>query len=119
MVASPAGRPVDDAGTDPALTATLPRMSIEMPAAEVYRLANTLRGAAAEADEISLRLNETPHLGSDLQAAVESFLDSHRAAGRALAGELAWLGDTVASVADSWLRLDGSLVAPHGRATAE
>ena len=94
-------------------------MSIEMPAAEVYRLANTLRGAAGEADEIALRLEGTPVVGSDLRAAVEAFLESHRAAGRALAGELSWLGDTVAAVADSWLRLDGSLVAPHGRASAD
>jgi hypothetical protein len=94
-------------------------MSIEMPAAEVYRLANTLRGAAGEAEEIGIRLRETPDLGSDLRAAVESFLESHRAAGQALVGELAWLGDTVAAVADSWLRLDGSLVVPHGRARAE
>ena len=38
-------------------------------------------------------------------------------------GELSWLGDTVAAVADSWLRLDGTLlsgvVAPHGQVTAE
>ena len=54
-----------------------------------------------------------------LQAAVDAFLESHRAAGRALAGELAWLGDTVAAVADSWLRLDGALLAPHGRPPAE
>ncbi len=94
-------------------------MSIEMPAAEVYRLANTLRGAVGDAEEIGVRLRETPDVGSDLRTAVESFLESHRAAGRALAGELAWLGDTVASVADSWLRLDGSLVPSHGRARAE
>ena len=78
-----------------------------------------LVGAAGEADEIAVRLNVTPRVGSDLAAGVESFLESHRAAGRALAGELSWLGDTVAAVADSWLRLDGSLVAPHGRASAE
>jgi hypothetical protein len=94
-------------------------MSIEMPAAEVYRLANTLRGAAGDAEQIGDRLRETPDVGVDLRAAVESFLESHRAAGQALVGELAWLGDTVAAVADSWLRLDGSLVAPHGRARAE
>ena len=94
-------------------------MSIEMPAAEVYRLANTLRGAVGDAEEIGVRLRETPEVGGGLRAAVESFLESHRAAGRALVGELAWLGDTVAGVADSWVRLDSSLVAPHGRASAE
>jgi hypothetical protein len=94
-------------------------MSIEMPAAEVYALANTLRGAVGDAEEIGASLRRTPQVGSGLQAAVKTFLESHRAAGRALAGELAWLGDTVAVVADSWRHLDGSLLAPHGRARAE
>jgi hypothetical protein len=49
---------------------------------------------------------------------VDAFVDSHRAAGRAIAGELTWLGDTVAGVADSWLRLDGSLLGRHGGVTA-
>ena len=90
-------------------------MSIEMPAAEVYRLANTLRGAAGDAEEIGLRLRGTPDVGTGLQAAAENFLDSHREAGRAFAGELAWLGDTVAAVADSWLHLDAALLAPRRR----
>ncbi len=114
---------MDDAGTGPARTATLPRMSIEMPAAEVYRLANTLRGAVGDAEEIGLRLRDVPRVGGRTDAAVAAFLESHRAAGRALAGELSWLGDTVAAVADSWLRLDGTLlsgvVAPHGQVRAE
>jgi hypothetical protein len=94
-------------------------MSIQMPAAEVFALADTLRGAVADAEEVAVRLRGTPAVGAGLQPAVESFLESHRAAGRALAGELAWLGDAVATVADSWLRLDGSLLAPLGRAGAE
>jgi hypothetical protein len=89
-------------------------MSIEMPAAEVYALAAALRGAAADAEEIAVRLRGRPRVGGGLQTAVETFLDSHRSAGRVFAGELAWLGDTVAAVADSWLRLDGALLAPHG-----
>ena len=123
VAACPAAEPVDDDGTGRVPAATLPRMSIEMPAAEVYGLANTLRGAAGDAEEIAVRLRGAPRVGGDLQPAVGSFLESHRAAGRALAEELAWLGDTVAAVADSWLRLDGSLlggvVAPHGRLRAE
>jgi hypothetical protein len=35
----------------------------------------------------------------------------------AVAGELRWLGGTVAAVADSWLGLDGSLLAPPGEVT--
>ena len=92
-------------------------MSIEMPAAEVHQLAATLRGAAGGAEEIGVRLSGAPRVGAALDAAVQAFLDSHRAAGRALAGELGWLGDTVAAVADSWLRLDGDLLARHRRMT--
>jgi|tagenome__1003787_1003787.scaffolds.fasta_scaffold19923557_2 hypothetical protein len=95
-------------------------MSIEMPAAEVYRLANTLRGAVGDAEEIGARLRGTPEVAPGvLQTAVDAFLESHRAVGRVLAGELAWLGDTVAGVADSWLRLDGALLAPHRQMTPE
>jgi hypothetical protein len=50
---------------------------------------------------------------------VDTFLDSHRAAGQAFAGELAWLGGTVTDVADSWLRLDGTLLGRPGGAVAE
>jgi hypothetical protein len=93
-------------------------MSIEMPAAEVHELAATLRGSASDAEEIGTRLGRTPDVGDALQAPVEAFLESHRTAGRCLAGELAWLGSTVAAVADSWLRLDGSLLRA-GRRGAE
>ena len=123
MAACPARDPVDDAGRGAALAATLPHMSIEMPAAEVYRLAATLRGAVGDAEEIGLRLRDVPRVGGGTDGAVEAFLESHRAAGRALAGELSWLGDTVAAVADSWLRLDGTLlsgvVETHGQVSAE
>jgi hypothetical protein len=110
---------VDDAGGRRPPFATLPRMSIEMRAAEVYRLANTLRGAADDAEQISARLREAPQVGGGLQTAVEHFLESQRAAGKAFAGELAWLGSTVTDVADSWLHLDGTLLAQHGPLGAE
>jgi hypothetical protein len=110
---------VDDAGGGAARSATLPRMSIEMHAAEVYRLADTLRGAAGVAEEIAVRLRGTRRVDGRLGAAVDTFLDSHRAAGQAFAGELAWLGGTVTDVADSWLRLDGTLLSRPGGAVAE
>ncbi len=94
-------------------------MSIEMPAAEVHALAGTLRGAAAHAEEVAPRLDGAGDVGELLQPGVEAFLDSHRTAGRALAGELGWLGATVAAVADSWLALDGGLLASRGRAAVE
>jgi hypothetical protein len=110
---------VDDARSGPPHRVTLRAMSIEMQAVEVYRLANTLRAAAGDADLVGSRLRDAPRAGTGLDAGVGAFLDSHRAAGRALAGELGWLGDTLAAVADSWLQLDRSMLAPHGRARAE
>ena len=120
MAVRRAAEPVDDGSEDAAPFATLRGMSIEMPAVEVQHLADVLRAAAGDAEQIAVRLGGTPKVGSPaLQGAVDTFLESHRAAGRAFAGELAWLGDTVAAVADSWLRLDGALLAPHGRPSAE
>ena len=110
---------MDDGCGAVARFATLRGMSIEMPAVEVHHLADVLRAATGDAEQIAVRLGGTPEGGSaSLQGAVDTFLDSHRAAGRAFAGELAWLADTVAAVADSWLRLDGALLAPHGRPSA-
>ena len=85
-------------------------MSIEMPAGEVYALANSLRASAGTAEEIAVRLPDPGDVGAPLRVAVEVFLGSHRTAGRALAGELRWLGDAVAAVADSWLTFDGTLL---------
>lgn len=120
MAACPPAGPVDDAGQGAARFATLPRMSTEMPAAEVYALANALRSASGDAEEIAVRFRNVPAVGSRaLQAAVDTFVDSHRTAGRVIAGELAWLGGTIEAVAHSWLRLDGALLAGHGRPTAE
>ena len=110
---------MDDGGVIRPWFATLPRMSIEMRAAEVYRLAETLRGAGDEAELVGLRLRGTPQVDGGLQPAIEHFLESHRAAGRAFAGELAWLAGTVTDVANSWLRLDGTLLSSPGGATAE
>jgi len=93
-------------------------MSIEMPAAEVHALAGTLRVAAAHAEEIAPRLSEAGDVGDALRPAAEVFLDAHRTAGRALAGELGWLGATVGAVAGSWLALDRGLLAARGQGGA-
>ena len=93
-------------------------MSIEIRALEVHALAAALRDVAGEADWIGVRLAGTPAVGGTLQAAVEAFLACHRTAGLALAGELRWLGSGVAAAADSWVRLDGAVVAPAGRLRA-
>jgi hypothetical protein len=110
---------VDDDPAHRSGTATLRPMSIEMPAAEVHAMAGTLRGAAADAEAIGALLDRAGDVGEVVQPAAEAFLDSHRTAGRALAGELAWLGATVAAVADSWLALDRQLLASRGRAVTE
>ena len=93
-------------------------MSIEIRALEVRALADTLRAAAEEADVVGVRLDGTAPVGGELQPAVEAFLDAYRTTGRALAGELRWLGSTVAAVADSWVALDAALVGPPGRLRA-
>jgi hypothetical protein len=94
-------------------------MTIEIHAPEVLALANLLGSSSGDAEEIAARLDGPPQVGGGLQAALEGFLESHRTAGRALAGELQWLGTTFAAVADSWLHLDAHLLAPHGSATPE
>ena len=119
MVPGRAAEPVDDGRARAPPDRTLPGMSIEMRALEVHALAATVRDAAGEADWISVRLAGNPAVGGPLQPAVEAFLECHRTAGLAVAGELLWLGSTVAAVADSWVRLDGALVAPAGRMRAE
>ena len=94
-------------------------MSIEMPAAVVHAMAASLRRSSDDAGQIGVRLAGSRGVGGELQPAVEAFLEAQRMTGEALAGELQWLGATIAGVADSWLRLDGVLVRPSGRVTAE
>ena len=91
-------------------------MSIEMPAAEVYGLARALWAAEGSAHDIGARLGDPGDVGAPLRTAVESFLECQRMTGRALAGELRWLGDTVDAVADSWLGFDATVLATHARA---
>jgi hypothetical protein len=109
---------VDDAGADVPSPATLPGMSIELPTAQVYALGDRLRAYADEADDAGARLAAPAGVGAALQPAADAFLDCHRAAIAGMAGELRWLGATVASVADSWLALDASLLG-SGRARPE
>jgi hypothetical protein len=91
-------------------------VTIEIPAAEVYALGDALRASADVAADVAARLVGPAAVGGPLQPALDGFLECHRTAAGALAGELDWLGRTVAAVADSWLRLDGSLLAPRGQA---
>jgi hypothetical protein len=90
---------------------------IDVPPAEVYALAAHLEEQAGPAEEAAARLGSPPPVGGPLQPALEDFLLCHQAAAHALAGELHWLGSTIAAVVDSWLQLDGSVLSPRGRAT--
>jgi hypothetical protein len=91
--------------------------TIEIPPEQVYALAAHLGAQAAVAEETADRLGSPPAIGGPLQPAVEDFLLCHRTAAHALAGEFRWLGSTIAAVVDSWLHLDGSVLAPRGQAT--
>ena len=108
---------MDDAGTGRAGPDRLRRMTIEVPPEQLSALAGALRAQGDEADDVVARLAvATPEIAATLAAAVAAFLEAHRVAGDAVAGELRWLGGTIAATADSWLGLDGSLLAPQGKA---
>jgi hypothetical protein len=89
---------------------------IEVPPDEVYALGRALHGSADLAADAAPLLAGLPPVGGPLQPALDGFLDCHRMAAQAVAGELDWLGRTVASVAVSWLGLDRELLAPRGQA---
>ena len=91
--------------------------TIEIPPERVYALAAHLGAQAGLAEETAARLGCPSVVGGPLQAAVEDLLLCHRTAAHALAGELRWLESTIAAVVDSWLHLDGSVLAPRGQAT--
>ena len=89
-------------------------MTIEVPSAQLYALADALRAQGDEADEGAARLAAAPEVTGPLAGAAGAFVEAHRVAGAAVAGELRWLGGTLAAVADSWLGLDGSMPARPG-----
>ncbi|NYJ04843.1 hypothetical protein [Petropleomorpha daqingensis] len=91
-------------------------MTIEVPPEQLYALADALRAQGDEADDVAARLAGVRDAEGPLAAAAGAFLEAHRVAGCAVAGELRWLGGTIAATADSWSGLDGSLLAPRGEA---
>ena len=88
--------------------------SIAVPPEQLYGLAESLRAQAEAATDAAARFAVPASVGGPLQAAVQGFLECHRSAAGAVAGELQWLGGAIAAIADSWLGLDGSLLAPRG-----
>jgi hypothetical protein len=89
--------------------------TVAVPAAQVRGLGATLVQVAGDAEDAGARLACAVPVAPALRAAVDDFLAAHRAAAGALAGELRWLGATVAAVADSWEALDTALLGAAGR----
>ena len=83
-----------------------------MPVERVRALGRSLEDAAATADDARARLVDEGDVDGPLRTPVEVFLDRHRTLAGALAGELRWLGPTVAGVADAWVELDAALLLP-------
>ncbi len=83
-----------------------------MPVEQVRALGRSLEDAAGTADDARVRLVDGRDLDGPLRTPVEVFLDRHRTLATALAGELRWLGPTVAGVADAWVQLDAALLLP-------
>jgi hypothetical protein len=89
--------------------------TIEVPADQLYRLAATLEDLSRGAQQIGIELSGAPAVGVGLQVTIEGFLNDHRTAAQALAGELQWLGDMVGAVARSWAQLDHNLLSVERR----
>lgn len=94
------------------------RVTIQVPPDELYALADTVHAAAESVAGVPTRLGDGA-VGSDLQPAVIGFCEAAVAAATFLAADLDWLGSTIAGVADSWARLDVSLLATAGRAVPQ
>lgn len=107
---------MDDGRVAGAGRATLPRMSIEMPAAEVRALARTLLDQGGTAQEAGSRLGAAEGLRGPLSGPLAHFVDAHRVGCSALAAELDRMGGVLHGVVDSWLGLDEVLLAARGRA---
>lgn len=90
--------------------------TIRVPPEHVRALGAALTGQGEEASRVAQQLAAAPDVGRALRAAVEDFLACSRTAAGALAGELHWLGVTVAAVADSWEGLDAALLRGAGEA---
>jgi hypothetical protein len=91
-------------------------MTIQVPPEQLYAVADVLRAQGEQADDVAARLGGAPELPGPLASAAGAFVEAHRVAGGAVAGELRRLGGTIAATADSWLGLDGSLLAARGEA---
>lgn len=94
----------------------LPGVTIEVPPEELYALAAGLQATGEGVAGVPGRLGEETVPG-ELGPVLTVFCAEVSAAAVLLAGELDWLGTTIAAVADSWTGLDSGLLAPRGQAT--
>jgi hypothetical protein len=91
---------------------------LSVPAPELYALAARLDEQAGRADTATARLATADPGPGPLAVPASAALDAARTATTALAAELRALAGAVGAAADSWLGLDGSLLAPRGRAVS-
>ena len=92
-------------------------VSIDVPVLEVFDLADRLRAAAVPGHDAAVRLVPVEATGA-IAAALDDAFGALGTLARALAVETDDLGDTVASVARSWMALDAGLLARHGQVLA-
>ncbi|MGY1837853.1 MULTISPECIES: hypothetical protein [unclassified Modestobacter] len=91
-------------------------MSIEVVPARLYELAQVLAAAGGQVDG-ARQLVSGGGVGDPVGPAVTGYAETVRTAAGCLAAELTWLGGAVAAAADSWLGLDGSVLAVRGEGT--
>ena len=101
---APAAQPVDDGLPASSGDGETAGMSVEMPVLELYSLADGLRGGRRRRTRRPGGSAGRPRGGRAGRAALLDCSPRRRG----LAGELEWLGATVAAVAGSWLALDGT-----------
>lgn len=88
---------------------------LQVPVAEVHDLAHALRSSAEIADDAGARLGDGSDVDGPLAEPAAALLGCHRTLAAAVAGELRWLGSTVAAVAGSWVELDATVLPPVDR----
>ena len=113
---APGRDPVDNSGRGPVAGQTA-GVSIDVPVLEVLSLADRLRAAAVPGHDAAARLVTVEATGA-IAAALEDAFGALGTLARALAVETDDLGDTVASVARSWMALDAGLLTRRGQVLA-
>jgi hypothetical protein len=93
-------------------------MAIEVVPERLYALSAVLDASALRAAQAGAAVPDGA-VGGPVGPGLARFTETLRAAAGCLAGELGWLAGAVAAAADTWLRLDGSLVPRADAAVSE